>query len=138
MLPTEISAVDDKGLTLSDLRDEKMYKIFFFVIGFFLTSTSFSAIANTTQVRPLTSVEANAFLHMQQEAQKMYVAGVMDGFTYVTYGHHIANHDAVVKCLQSKDINNLTHDVVDWLKLHPAFSEGLSSAVVQAMSSFCA
>ena len=111
-----------------------MNKILFFAISLFIASNF--AFANSSQVRPLTSVEANTFLNMHQEAQKMYVAGVMDGFTYVTYGHHIANHNAVVKCLQSKDINNLTLDVVGWLKMHPAFSEGLSSAVVQAMSSF--
>ncbi|TCV86726.1 hypothetical protein [Sulfurirhabdus autotrophica] len=113
-----------------------MQKLLFIAIGLLFVANV--ASANTSQARPLTSVAANSFLQMQQDAQKLYVAGVMDGFTYVTYGHHIANHDAVVKCLQSKDINNLTHDVVDWLKQHPAFNEGLSSAVVQAMSSFCA
>jgi len=93
---------------------------------------------NPPEVRPLASVEVKNFLQMQQDAQRLYVAGVMDGFTFVTYGHNFANHEAVVKCLQSKDIEKLTLEVVDWLKLHPAFSEGLSSAVVQVVSGFCA
>lgn len=96
-----------------------------------------SALAYTPQLRPLSSVDPEVFLRMNQDAQKLYVSGVVDGFTYVTYGHGFANHDAVVKCLNSKNVGDLTASVVDWLKVHPAFSEGLSSAVVQTVNGFC-
>ncbi|MBU1690271.1 MAG: hypothetical protein KJ958_14100 [Gammaproteobacteria bacterium] len=96
-----------------------------------------SAQAYTPQLRPLSSVDPAVFLRMNQDAQKLYVSGVVDGFTFVTYGHGFTNHDAVVKCLNSKNVGDLTAGVVDWLKTHPAFREGLSSAVVQTVNVFC-
>lgn len=95
------------------------------------------AQAYTPESRPLASIDSRAFLQMSQEAQKLYVAGVMDGFTYVTYGHGFANRDAVVKCLKTRGVDELTASVVDWLKDHPAFGEGMSSAVVQTVNGFC-
>lgn len=111
------------------------YKKLLAATGLILAFTS--AQAYTPESRPLASVDPKAFLQMSQDAQRLYVAGVMDGFTYVTYGHGFANHDAVVKCLKTKSVDDLTANVVDWLKVHPAFREGLSSAVVQTVSGFC-
>lgn len=112
-----------------------MYKKFLALTGLLLAFTT--AQAYTPESHPLKSVEPKDFLRMSQDAQKLYVAGVMDGFTYVTYGHGFANRDAVVKCLKTRGVDELTSSVVDWLKDHPAFSEGMSSAVVQTVNGFC-
>jgi hypothetical protein len=116
--------------------DPEMVRKTLIAAGLLFLSFS-SALAYTPQLRPLSSVDPEVFLRMNQDAQKLYVSGVVDGFTYVTYGHGFANHDAVVKCLNSKNVGDLTASVVDWLKVHPAFSEGLSSAVVQTVNGFC-
>ena len=108
------------------------------MMGLGLCLTFGSAQAMTPQAGPLASYDAQVFLQLSQDAQKVYVAGVMDGFAFVNYSHGFAAYDTVVKCIKSKPTEYLTAGVVEWLKAHPDFNEGLSSAVIQSVSAYCA
>jgi hypothetical protein len=140
-LPLRVAVIIQEGRICADKviiwfsEGPTMVKKFLAAAALFLAFTS--AQAYTPQLRPLSSVDTEVFLRMNQDAQKLYVSGVVDGFTFVTYGHGYSNHDAVVKCLNAKNVGDLTTGVVDWLKTHPAFREGLSSAVVQTVNVFC-
>lgn len=113
-----------------------MVRKLFLSLGLCLTFGS--AQAMTPQAGPSASYDASVFLQLSQDAQRIYVAGVMDGFSLVNYSHGFASYDTVVECIKSRHVEGLTANVVDWLKAHPDFNEGLSSAVIQTISTYCA
>lgn len=97
-----------------------------------------SAIAGPSpSERPLRSVESAAFLKMDWPAQRLYVSGILDGITFVSYGRRLPDHDAIVQCAKQRSVDQVTRDVVAFVKSHPAFSESLGSAVAQSVSSAC-
>lgn len=97
-----------------------------------------SLVAHATpSLPPLTNVQPQAFAKMGWESQKIYVAGILDGLTFLSYGRNMPDHDAVVKCAKSRNLDELTHGVVAWIQAHPAFSESLGSAVAQTVSRSC-
>ena len=108
------------------------------ILSLGLCLTFGSAHAITPQAGPLASFDSHVFLQLSQDAQRIYVAGVMDGFSFVNYSHGFASYNTVVECINSKHVEGITSNVVDWLKAHPDFNEGLSSAVIQTISTYCA
>lgn len=87
--------------------------------------------------RPLASVESSVFLKMEWPAQRLYVSGILDGITFVSYGRRLPDHDAIVQCAKQRSVDQVTRDVVEFVKSRPAFSESLGSAVAQSVSSAC-
>jgi len=108
------------------------------MLAVFCGTLAISPVAHATPTQPpLISVQPQAFAKMGWESQKIYVAGILDGLTFLSYGRNLPDHDAVVKCAKSSNLDALTHGVVDWIRAHPAFSESLGSAVAQTVSRSC-
>ena len=113
-----------------------VHKILVLSVAAILSISSAQAI--TSNSGPTASFNTQDFISLSSDIQRTYVAGVIDGFIYVNYSHQFAAYDAIVKCVNSKNINGLTVNVLDWLNAHPDFNEGLSSAVIQTISTYCA
>lgn len=108
------------------------------LLGALLSLGAVTAMAGTVpKERPLTSVEAGAFLKLDWPAQRLYVSGILDGLTFVTYGRRLPDHDIVVQCARTRTVDQVTRDVVDFVKTRPAFSESLGAAVTQSVSAAC-
>lgn len=108
------------------------------MLGALLSIGAFAATAGAVpKERPLTSVEAGAFLKLDWQAQRLYVAGILDGLTFVTYGRRLPDHDLVVQCAKTRTVDQVTRDVVEFVKARPAFSESLGAAVTQSVSTAC-
>lgn len=109
-----------------------------FLLAICSGTLAISPVAHATPTMPpLANVQPQAFAKMAWESQKIYVAGILDGLTFLSYGRNMPDHDAVVKCAKSRNLDELTHGVVAWVKAHPAFSESLGSAVAQTVSRAC-
>lgn len=114
---------------------QKLFKISLKAI---LVVAAASAIAGPSPTeRPLTSVESTAFLKMDWPAQRLYVSGILDGITFVSYGRRLPDHDAIVQCAKQRTVDQVTRDVLEFVKSHPAFAESLGSAVAQSVSTAC-
>lgn len=114
------------------------HKLTRILLGALLSLSACTAMAGAApKERPLTSVEAGAFLKLDWQAQRLYVSGILDGLTFVSYGRKLPDHDMVVQCARNRTVDQVTRDVVEFVKTHPAFTESLGAAVTQSVSTAC-
>jgi hypothetical protein len=86
---------------------------------------------------PLVSITAAEFLKLPEDARVTYVAGVIDGITFTSYGYNLPNHDRYIRCVRTLSLGVLTQRTVDWLRARPSFAEGTASAVSQMLGAYC-
>jgi hypothetical protein len=80
-------------------------------------------------VGPLVSITPAKFLKLSEDARVAYVAGVIDGITFTSYGYSLPDHDRYVRCVRTLTLGALTQRTVDWLRARPSFADGTASAV---------
>ena len=108
-----------------------------FVSAAVVLATTSTSAGPAPQERPLVSVEASTFLKLDWPAQRLYVSGILDGLTFVSYGRKLPDHDAIVRCARERSVDQVARDVVEFVKTHPAFTESLGSAVARSVSMAC-
>lgn len=102
-----------------------------------LACLAVSANAEAPTVSPLISITSAEFLKLPSNIRAVYVGGVLDGMTFVTYGYSIPDHDRFVGCARTITLGELGTRTAEWLKAHPTFAEGSASAIVQTFSAYC-
>ena len=105
------------------------------VVVLILTLSGQSARGET--VGPLISLTPQEFLELADGPQAMYVGGVIDGMTFMSYGHSLPDDVAFARCARSMTIGALSDKVVAWLRQHPDFNEGTATAVAMTMGAGC-
>lgn len=108
-----------------------------FVKAVLILATASACAGSAPMERPLISVEASSFLKMDWPAQRLYVSGILDGLTFVSYGRKLPDHDAIVRCARERSVDQVARDVVEFVKTHPGFTESLGSAVASSVSMAC-
>lgn len=93
--------------------------------------------ASAQSVNPLTVLTPAEFLKLPDVVRSVYVGGVLDGMTFVTYGYGIALHDRFVLCARSIAPGELAERTAQWLKARPTFGEGGASAVARTFGAYC-
>ena len=105
------------------------------VLALLVPSSLSMAAAPTTG--PLISISTQEYLKLPLDIQALYVAGVIDGVSYMSYGYSLPDHDAYVKCARTIKLGDLAQRVADWIRAHPKFSEGPATAVSKTMGASC-
>lgn len=86
---------------------------------------------------PLVTVSPAQFLGMPEPLQAAYVAGVIDGMTYTTWGYRIDDHDAFVACVRTIPVDEFTQRVIKWLALNGSRVEVTVTAVARVAGAQC-
>ena len=88
-------------------------------------------------VGPLISLKPQESLELSDGVRAMYVGGVIDGMTFMSYGYSLPDHVEFAQCVQSMTVGALSDKVLAWLKQHPDFTEGTATAVAMTMGAAC-
>jgi hypothetical protein len=67
----------------------------------------------------LETITTSEFLKLPEDLQNVYVAGVLDGMSYVTYNYEIADHDKFVACVRTQSLAATVAGVLDYIKNNP-------------------
>jgi hypothetical protein len=102
-----------------------------------LACVSISANAQAPTVSPLISISPAEFLKLPNPIRSVYVGGVLDGMTFVSYGSSDRQHDRFVACARTITLGDLANKTVDWLKARPNFDESGASAIAQTLGAYC-
>jgi hypothetical protein len=73
----------------------------------------------SSQQRPLETLRTAEFLSLPESIQGIYVAGILDGMSYIVYGYNDPSLGAWTDCVQQATLGQTTAEVVDWLTLNP-------------------
>src|SRR5262245_42081163 len=104
---------------------------------FLLVLITAAATASTPQtLGPLVSISPAEFLKLPRDMQGIYVAGVIDGMTFTSYGYSLPEHDRFVRCVRTLTVGETSDATVKWLQSHPT-SDGPATAVAQALGAHC-
>ena len=106
----------------------------FAIVAVLTCGASFAAAPN---VGPLLSIAPSEFMKQSEHEQAVYVAGVLDGMTFVSYGYSLPDHDQFVRCSQTITLGALAKRTLAFLHSNPQFSEGAASAVAQTYGAYC-
>ncbi len=77
-----------------------------------------SAVSVNAQDRPLETLKTREFLKFPDEVQALYIAGILDGMSYVSYGAQDPNLGAWENCVRTKSLGETSKEVVRWLTEH--------------------
>jgi hypothetical protein len=69
------------------------------------------------------SLETVTTSELPEDFQSMYVAGILDGMSYVTYNYEIPHHDQWAACVRTKSLGATLTDVLAYLKDNPGEAE---------------
>lgn len=86
---------------------------------------------------PLHSITLNEFLQLPEDFQVIYVAGAIDGMTFLTYGYAFDNHDELVECYRRLPLGEFTSKVVDLAKTKHDFKENVATLVAMTAGNLC-
>jgi hypothetical protein len=89
---------------------------------------------NSGLLQPVPVIE---FLKPPEDLQALYVAGLIGGIAFVSYGNSEPSYPAWVSCVRSKTLGDTTKDVVAFIKEQPGFNEGVGSALAQTLGRRC-
>ena len=98
---------------------------------------SASAQAAQPKMGPLHSLGVQEFLKLPENYQVLYVAGAIDGMTFVSYGYALPDHDALVRCYRSKPLGEFTKEVVELAKTKVGFKENVATLVAKTAGNLC-
>lgn len=73
----------------------------------------------TAQDRPLETVRVEEFLILPEDLQAAYVAGILDGMSYVSYGNSDPMLGAWTNCVRQTNLESMTREVIAWLEENP-------------------
>ena len=82
-------------------------------VGFLSNAISVNALD-----RPLETLKTNEFLKLPNEVQALYIAGILDGMSYVSYGTQDPKLGAWANCVRVKSLGETSEEVVRWLTEH--------------------
>jgi hypothetical protein len=68
---------------------------------------------------PLETINTSEFLQLSEDLQTIYVAGVLDGMSYVSYNDDIAIPDKWIACVRTQALKKTVADVVQFLRDNP-------------------
>ncbi len=108
-----------------------------FVCFSFLTLFSITSLAGEPKQGPLYSIEVNEFLRLPKDFQVIYVAGAIDGMTFVSYRYGIEGHDGLVNCYSSFPLGTFTSKVVEMAKSKKDFKENVATLVAMTAENLC-
>jgi hypothetical protein len=94
--------------------------------------------ATAQPLGPLTTISSQQYLKLTEDMQVLYIAGVLDGVTYTTYGYSLPDHDTYVRCARTMTVGVFAQRVGDWIRANPKFTEASASAVAKTMGAYCA
>jgi len=113
------------------------------MIKFFLIGITMLGVSNTSLVSaspttgPLHTITVAEFLKLSSDYQSLYVAGAIDGMTFVTYGYEISHHDKFVGCSLRGTLGELTTRVVQNANKRPDFEESVATLVGMTVGENC-
>jgi len=96
-----------------------------------------SLTATAQSLGPLTTVSPQDFLKLTENMRVLYVAGVLDGVSYTSYGYELPDHDSYIRCARTMTVGVLAQRVADWIRANPKFSEGAATAVAKTLGAHC-
>jgi hypothetical protein len=85
-------------------------------------------------LEPMTTSE---FMRLPEDAQLLYVAGIMGGIAFTAYSYAPSDYPAWVQCVRQKTLAATTKDVVAFLKARPRFDESVASAFARMIGERC-
>lgn len=71
------------------------------------------------QQRPLETIRVVEFLSLPESIQAIYVAGLLDGISFVAYGNNDPSLGAWINCVRQVNLGQTTIDVVNFLEETP-------------------
>ncbi len=77
-----------------------------------------NAVSVNAQDRPLETLKTSVFLKLPSDLQAIYIGGVLDGMSYVSYGTQDPKLRAWTNCVRTKSLGESTEEVVRWLTEH--------------------
>ena len=77
-----------------------------------------NAVSVNAQDRPLETLKTSDFLKLPINFQALYIGGVLDGMSYVSYGNSDPTLGAWTSCVRRKTVGETTEEAVRWLKEH--------------------
>ncbi len=73
------------------------------------------------QNRPLETILVEEFLKLPENFQVLYVAGILDGMSFVSYGNNDPTLGAWTNCVRQKTLGETNREVVAWLETNPEY-----------------
>ncbi len=95
------------------------------------------ALAEEPTKGPLHSIEISEFVQLPNDFQVFYVAGAIDGMTFVTYGYKIKDHDKLVECYRSMPLGEFTNHVVELAKSSTDNKVNVATLVAKTAGKYC-
>jgi hypothetical protein len=77
------------------------------------------------------------FQVISEDDQAMYVAGLIDGMSFVQYGYSLPNYGKWIECIHKKTVGETTKELLAFLRENANFQEGVSSAFSQMLGRRC-
>jgi hypothetical protein len=77
-------------------------------------------LSNGLRAGSLETVSTSEFLKLPGDFQALYVAGILDGMSYVTHNYEIPNGDQWVACVRTKTLGATLTDVLAYMKANPS------------------
>ena len=96
-----------------------------------------TAIAKEQNEQAAFSLSANQFLKLPGDLQFFYVAGALDGMTYVANENGLKSYDDFIECYRSVPLGAFTKKVVIWIRSIPDTDLSVSEHIVQVAANEC-
>jgi hypothetical protein len=84
-------------------------------------------------LRPISTAE---FMSFSDNAQVIYVAGILEGMSLMTY-KPTAAYRKWTECVRSKTLGETTKEVVALIKQNPNYQDSIAAAVSQSLGKRC-
>ena len=118
------------------------------VTGNFQGAVIIAAFALAVPAYPLAAEEAKPvgpmhiftteeFLKLPDGLQAVFVGGLIEGMSFITYGYSLPDHEAWTACVRRKSIGDTAADVVAYLQQNPGFTESIASAFAHTIGKRC-
>ncbi len=103
-----------------------------------LAMPGYSQVAGESKpVGPLHIFTPEEFLKLPDGLQAVFVGGLIEGMSFVTYGYSLPDHEAWTACVRRKSIGDTAADVVAYLQQNPGFNESIASAFAHVIGKRC-
>ena len=103
------------------------------LIGLCLVSASSPLAAGNNFLQPL---KAKEFLQLTQDFQASYVAGVIEGMSFVQYGYSIPDGDKWTECVRRKTLGETAAEVASLLRASSE-DESVSGSLARTLGQRC-
>jgi len=114
-------------------RFEKALSFASLLIILTLLDAPFSFGETRMMLRPISTAE---FMSFSDNAQVIYVAGILEGMSLMTY-KPTAAYRKWTECVRSKTLGETTKEVVALIKQNPNYQDSIAGAVSQSLGKRC-